>query len=86
VRGRHIAFRRVQGRGEFNIRATDLPGKIQPLLDSEIWVGVAPLPGVNSCNAAVSMLSLIALGLNSLCSVKMACSGVAKRSMPPAKH
>jgi len=44
-RGRHIAFRRVQGRGELNIWATDPPGKLQPLLDGQIRISVSPVTG-----------------------------------------
>jgi len=39
-RGRHIALRGMQGRRELDIRATELPGELQPLLDGQIRVGV----------------------------------------------
>ena len=42
--GGHVALGGMQGRGQLDVRGPDLPGELQPLLDAQVGVCVAPLP------------------------------------------
>ena len=41
--GGHIAFRGVQGGAQLNVGAAHFMGILQPVLDGEVGIGIAPL-------------------------------------------